>query len=235
MTNIAVILAAGSGKRAGGDIPKQFMPLANGLTVMETAVAAFEQAELIDEIFIVANKCYFDTILSYSEKRNWQKLSGLIEGGRERWESSYNAIEKIRLHLQNTNRKDCNILLHDCARPFVSLSIITAVCSSLSAHEAVTVALPVTDTVYVCEKDCDTKRLVAIPARESLLRAQTPQAFRLSVISEAYRRAVEAGYTQATDDCGILHRFIPEVKIAIVDGEEENRKITYKQDLQTGQ
>lgn len=63
------------------------------------------------------------------------------------------------------------------------------------------------------------------------MRAQTPQAFHLDVIRAAYERALASGAVAATDDCGILHKYMPEVAICIVEGEEANRKITYKGDL----
>jgi 2-C-methyl-D-erythritol 4-phosphate cytidylyltransferase len=63
------------------------------------------------------------------------------------------------------------------------------------------------------------------------MRAQTPQAFHLGVIREAYRRAMDTGHIEATDDCGILRRYMPEVPIYIVEGEEQNKKITYKEDI----
>lgn len=227
MNNIAVILAAGSGKRVGGDIPKQYMLLPDGMSVMEKAVAAFEQAPQIDGIFVVAHKSWFDTVITYSKQRQWQKFLGLIEGGAERWESSRNAVEKVRFHQQNCGVTDCNILLHDCARPFVSQCIIADVCAALENYLAVTVAIPATDTMYICRNDI----LTDIPPRRTLLRAQTPQAFRLSVIHEAYECASKENFTEATDDCGILRRFKPEVRIKIVAGEEENRKITFIKDL----
>ena len=64
------------------------------------------------------------------------------------------------------------------------------------------------------------------------MRAQTPQAFHLDTITEAYRRALAAGKVAATDDAGIVHTYMPEVPIYIVQGDEKNRKITYKGDIE---
>ena len=71
----------------------------------------------------------------------------------------------------------------------------------------------------------------SIPPRDTLMRAQTPQAFRLPLIARAYTLALQDPALQATDDCGILHRYLPTKPIHIVAGEETNRKITFKEDL----
>ena len=64
-------------------------------------------------------------------------------------------------------------------------------------------------------------------------RAQTPQAFRLPVIRDAYQRALQDPQFRATDDCGVVRRYMPDIKIHIVEGSEQNRKITFKEDLTT--
>ena len=119
------------------------------------------------------------------------------------------------------------LLLHDAARPFVSQRIIADVCKALETHQAVTVAVPSTDTIYITEDN----RLSSMPPRETVWRAQTPQAFRLDIIAEAFGRALQEGNIAATDDVGIMHRYMPDVPVFIVPGEENNRKITYREDI----
>ena len=130
-----------------------------------------------------------------------------------------------------------NLLLHDAARPFVSQDIIARVCEALEEHEAVTVAIPSTDTVY----EMADGKVARIPQRSTIMRAQTPQAFRLELIAEAYAKALgvdslsaEACATchlPATDDCGVVFNHLPEVSVHIVLGEEQNKKITFKEDI----
>ena len=129
------------------------------------------------------------------------------------------------------NHPITNILLHDAARPFVSQRIINDVCKALEAYRAVTVAIPATDTMYSVSENITDKVVQDIPPRATLMCAQTPQAFRLEVIAEAYYRALQDPHLQATDDCGIVHRYLPEVPICIVQGDPANRKITYKEDI----
>ena len=223
MINIAVILAAGSGKRAGGGLPKQFRRLADGRTVLETCVAAFEACGAIDEILIVTHPDYIVPVQQQILSSGWQKVSGVVAGGAERWESSWNAIQSLAVDEEQTN-----ILLHDCARPFVSVRILDDVCRALEQSAAVTVAVPVTDTLYRVAEN----RLVDVPSRTDYLRAQTPQAFRLRVIREAYARFMADTDHTATDDIGVLRRYRPDVVIQIVEGEEANRKLTFAADFQ---
>ncbi len=237
MTNIAVILAGGTGSRVGGGLPKQLLPLKDGRSILEHSVEAFEQAACIDGIGIVMHPDYIACAEEMLLRNGWQKVAFIIAGGKERWESSVNAIREIERRigvsiLQPTNNKPItNILLHDAARPFVSARIIEDVCKALETHEAVTVAIPATDTMYTVSQGADGAIVQNIPLRATLMCAQTPQAFRLETIAAAYRYALQDPHLQATDDCGIVHRYLPDVPIHIVQGDPANRKITYKDDL----
>ena len=229
MTNFAVILAGGIGARIGGNTPKQLLPLADGRSVLEHSVGAFEQAACIDEIGIVMHKDYIAQAEEIVRRNGWQKVAFVVAGGSERWESSVNALREIER--RNAQQNSINVLLHDAARPFVSERIIGDVCAALQQHEAVTVAIPATDTMYTVSENSIDKIVQDIPLRSTLMCAQTPQAFRLTTIAEAYRRALQTPPMQATDDCGIVHRYLPTVPIYIVLGDAHNRKITYKEDL----
>ena len=239
MRNIAVILAGGIGARVGGNTPKQLLPLADGRSVLEHAVCAFEQSPHIDEVCIVMHPDY----IAYAEQmllaNAWQKVHHIIPGGKERWESSVNAIRRLgdKAIRREANGEEVNLLLHDAARPFVSQDIIARVCGALEQHKAVTVAIPSTDTVY----EMVDGKVARIPQRSTIMRAQTPQAFRLDLIAEAYTKALGADicdkeacaacHLPATDDCGIVHEHMPHIPIHIVLGEEQNKKITFKEDI----
>ena len=236
MRNIAVILAGGIGARVGGNTPKQLLPLQDGKSVLEHAVGAFEQSPHIDEVCIVMHPDYIAHAEQMLLANAWQKVHNIIPGGKERWESSVNAIRAFTpytLHHTPTT----NLLLHDAARPFVSQDIIARVCEALEEHEAVTVAIPSTDTVY----EMADNKVARIPQRSTIMRAQTPQAFRLPLIAEAYTKALGADicdeqactayHLPTTDDCGIVHEYMPEMPIHIVIGEEQNKKITFKEDI----
>ncbi len=262
--NIAVILAGGIGARVGGNTPKQLLPLQDGKSVLEHAVDAFEQSPHIDEICIVMHPDYIMHAEQMLLANAWQKVRHIIPGGKERWESSVNAIRVYHktspksfpgsgkdLYATNISlpfREGVGLLFHDAARPFVSQEIIANVCHALEEHEAVTVAIPSTDTVY----EMADNQVARIPQRSTIMRAQTPQAFHLELIAEAYAKALpqlfatqfsgtEGGLSSPllggvgggfpTDDCGVVHTHLPHIPIHIVLGEEQNRKITFKEDI----
>ena len=225
--NIAVVLAGGVGARVGGAVPKQLLPLADGRTVLEHSVDAFEHADCIDEVCVVMHPDYIAIVEEMIAKNSWQKVKHVISGGKERWESSVNAIRLYQGQLSGVEMAESNILLHDAARPFVSEKIISDVCRALVDHEAVVVAVPSTDTVYEMQDGC----VARIPNRSTIMRAQTPQAFRLGLIARAYEIALNSGNMQVTDDCGVVFNYMTNQPIHIVAGEEQNKKITFKEDI----
>lgn len=230
MYHIAIVLAGGTGSRVGGGKPKQLLPLADGRSVLEHSVDAFEEASCIDEIAIVMHPDYIEEAQVLCARNAWNKVRKIIPGGEERWESSWHAVLAYM-----DEERECALWLHDAARPFVSQRILADVAAALEKHEAVTVAVPVTDTLYKVQRDKgqETKEVVvtAVPARSEYMRAQTPQAFYFELIAEAYMKALADETVIATDDAGIVRKYEPKHPIYIVAGEEENRKITYKEDL----
>lgn len=228
MTNVAVILAGGMGTRVGGNTPKQLLPLSDGRSVLEHSVDTFEAASCIDEIVIVMHPEWIKEAEELCRRNTWQKVRQIIAGGSERWESSWHAIQAFSGQLS-----EISLWLHDAARPFVSQRILTDVAEALETHAAVTVAVPVTDTLYKVRRDDvrGTKEVETIPSRADFMRAQTPQAFHLDVLQKAFERALAQGQVAVTDDVGIVQAYMPEQTIFVVSGEEANRKITYAEDL----
>lgn len=216
--NIAVVLAGGIGSRLGLSTPKQFFKVA-GKTVIEHTVDAFERNAHIDEIAIVSNPFYVSEVENIVVRSGWKKVKKILAGGRERYDSSLSAIRAYE-------GEEVNLLFHDAVRPLVSGRIIDDVCEALKTHEAIDVTLPAVDTIIEAEGD----HIAAIPDRSRLQRGQTPQAFRLSVIAEAYRRALKDPAFKVTDDCGVVVKYMPEVPVFLVKGEESNMKLTYKED-----
>ena len=206
-------------------MPKQFLPLADGRSVLEHSVDAFEQSHYIHEIVVVMHSDWLKEAEELIRKNAWRKVKHLISGGIERWESSWNGIA---LYLKEDKKDpDTFYWFHDAARPFVSQDIISRVAEALKSHLAVTVAVPVTDTLYQIKGH----EVTDILNRKEFMRAQTPQAFHYLAISPAYMRAIEKGKIKATDDVGILMQYNPDVEVYFVEGEEANKKITYKEDI----
>lgn len=222
MKNIAVILAGGVGSRMGNSMPKQFCEVA-GRKVIEHTVDAFEKNRHIDEIAIVMHPDFIGMMEGIVLQNSWQKIKKILKGGSERYMSTLSAIEAYR------EEEELNLLFHDAVRPLVSQRIIDDVVAALDKFSAVDVTVPVTDTI-VCV-DNEREIVESIPKRQFLRRCQTPQAFKLSVIKEAYRRAMAEGSFESTDDCGMVHKYMPEVPIHMVPGSESNIKLTYKEDI----
>ena len=218
---MAVVLAGGIGSRVGGDVPKQFLEL-EGRAVIEYSVDAFEQSEGIDEIALVIHPDWMDHMRVILRRNPWRKVRRLLPGGKERHLSSLHAIEAYA-----GESGDTNLLLHDAARPWVSAEIVGRVVTALQHHEAVAVGIPSTDTVWEVSDGI----VRSVPERKRMWLAQTPQAFRLPLIHEAYRRAMTDPQFQATDDCGVVLRYMPDVSICVVEGDVTNKKITTPKDI----
>ena len=230
MRNIAVILAGGTGSRMGLPMPKQFM-LLSGRAVIEYSIDTFDSHPAVDEVAVVVHPDWRGRMEEIASAGQWGKLKKIIDGGSERYMSSLNAI---MAYIDEPD--DTNLLLHDAARPWVTVEIVDRVVAALQRNKAVGVAVPSTDTVWEVHPDMNEEmeisRFVArIPERKLMWRAQTPQAFRLPLIRDAYQRALQDSQFQATDDCGVVRKYMPEVKITVVEGEERNRKITFAKDI----
>lgn len=221
--NIAVVLAGGSGQRFGAAFPKQFLPLA-GRTVIEYSVEAFEHCEVIDEIAVVMHPDYLAQMQAIIDKNGWKKVKKLLQGGSERYFSTLAALNAY----ENTDH--VNLIFHDAARPAVSQRIIKETVTALETHSAVAVAILATDTVFEVTEDGGF--ITGIPPRKRLRCAQTPQAFHIDVIREAYRKALLDPDFSSTDDCGVLHKYCPEIPIFIVPGDTSNIKLTYPDDTE---
>ncbi len=168
MKNIAVILSGGMGSRFGGTLPKQFTKLA-GKAVIEYTVEAFEKSLNIDEIIIVSHPSYVDLIWKFVKKNQWEKVTKVFNGGKERFDSTYSALQGLEGEDNNSN-----ILLHDAVRPLINESIINNCIDALRNFEAVDVVIPSADTlVEVYDDGC----ISNIPNRAIMRRGQTPQAF----------------------------------------------------------
>jgi len=218
--NVAIILAGGSGNRVGGETPKQFLQVA-GKQVIEHSIDAFENNALIDEICIVTRADYIQEVETLVARNRYKKVKKVLNGGKERYESSMAALGAYP-------DDKTNLLFHDAVRPLVSDKIITACIEALQHYNAVTVAARTTDTILsVNSREC----IEFIPAREALRNAQTPQCFKAKIIRTAYERAQADKDFTTTDDCGTVKRYLPEEPIYVVPGDSYNIKLTYKEDL----
>ncbi|MDO9638631.1 MAG: bifunctional 2-C-methyl-D-erythritol 4-phosphate cytidylyltransferase/2-C-methyl-D-erythritol 2,4-cyclodiphosphate synthase [Pseudotabrizicola sp.] len=204
MTTAAIIVAAGRGTRAGGDLPKQWQDL-SGKPVLAHTIAAF--AGQVDRVILVIHPQDRDRAAGFGLQ--------VVEGGATRAESVRNALDWL------AGQGVTKVLIHDGARPLVSATVIAAVLRALDEAPGAAPALQVTDALW---RGADGNVTGTAP-RDGLWRAQTPQGFRFEAILAAHR-AHPGG---AADDVEVArwagHR------VTIVQGDEDNMKLTYPQDF----
>ena len=220
LKNVAVLLAGGVGSRVGLDLPKQLIKIA-GRPILEHTLAVLDHHPDVDEVLIMMAPGHLDAVREIVNSGRYTKVSGILEGAQTRNATSRRALD----HLGDA---ECNVLFHDAVRPLVTPRIISDCFQALTTYDAVDVAIPSADTIIEVTAD-DTIR--AIPPRGNLRRGQTPQAFRASVIKQAYERAEADENFEATDDCAVVLRYMPDVPIFVVPGEERNMKVTQPIDV----
>ena len=219
--NIAVVLAAGSGSRIGGDVPKQFIQV-KGRLIIEYTLDVFENHPLIDTILVVCKNEFINKVQNLIKQNNYKKVLKIITGGQERYQSSICAIKECH------NDNDV-LIFHDAARPMVTQRIITDCIAALRNYDAATVVVNTTDTIYIVDS---TGNITDIPQRKTLRNAQTPQCFKRSVIKKAYDKALSDKAFIPTDDCSVVHKYLSDARISTVNGDTSNIKITYPEDIE---
>ncbi len=217
--NLAIILAGGSGSRLDEEIPKQFLELA-GKPVIAHTIERFDRHAKIDHIFVVTNPRYLDQTAALIKKMGCQNAAKILKGGSTRQESSCIGVTAAGEDYEN-------VLLHDAARPFIDEAFIDRLLDKLESYRAVAPGIESADTLIQIDAD---NLIKEIPDRNFFRRVQTPQAFKLELIKEAHRLALENNVKNAPDDCSLVLRFrLAEIYAA--PGSPENIKITYPRDL----
>ncbi len=220
--NIAIILAGGVGSRMNLGYPKQFSKIA-GKTTLEHTIAIFENHPKIDEIVIVAEKNHYTKIAEIVVQAGFHKVSKIIYGGKERTDSTLSAISSLQDY-----EGQSKLIIHDAVRPLLSPEVVSNCIDKLDEYNAVDVVIPAVDTIV--RVDSETQEIVEIPKRSEYYQGQTPQAFRLSTLREAYELYLQK-QVQGTCDCGIVLKTMPHEKIGTVQGSETNIKLTRPVDL----
>lgn len=213
---VSVILAGGKGKRMGAEVSKQFIEI-NGKPIIYYTLKAFEECKDIDEIILVLPKDEIDYFKREIEPRFDFKISKIIEGGKERQDSVYNALNSI---------KDCDIvLIHDGARAFVSNKIIKDGIRYSREFGAAAPGVMPKDTIKVKNLEGFS---VDTPNRASLVAVQTPQCFKYNLIKKGHNK-VKNEKIQVTDDTMIVE--LLGEKVYLFEGDYKNIKVTTPEDL----
>ncbi|WP_017613619.1 IspD/TarI family cytidylyltransferase [Nocardiopsis salina] len=227
---IAAVLAGGVGARMGAPAPKQLLPL-EGRTIIEHSVAAFEACPDVDEIVVLMVDSHVGRVEDLVAEAGFTKVSRVLPGGATRTETSNAALEAM----SGASDEDL-ALLHDAARPLVRPATVSACVEALGQAGAVGVAVPAGDTVVrVTPGRTGGEAITDVPPRAELRRMQTPQGFRLGVARRAYGLAMADPGLVATDDCGVVLRYLPEEEVRIVPGDESNIKVTNPGDVEVAE
>lgn len=215
----------------GTKVQKQYLEVC-GRPVLYYALAAFEASEMIDDIILVTGKeeieyCRKEIV----EKYHFTKVDTITAGGSERYKSVYNALQVMAGDDMKVPNRDGYVFIHDGARPFVDEAILRRVYDAVRLYGGCVAGMPLKDTVKVVDEDGFAKET---PNRKYLWQVQTPQAFEVPLIQEAYRKLDESGETQVTDDAMVAERMLG-TKVKLVEGSYENIKITTPEDLEVAE
>ncbi len=219
MSVAALIVAAGRGARAASESgrPKQYCRI-GGMPLLTRTIAAFAKHPGVGDLLVVIHpddrELYADASRPFSAR-----LRPPVHGGARRQDSVRLGLEAL------SSAPPKSVLIHDAARPFVDAPLIDRVIDALDAHDGALPCLPVTDTL----KRAQGGRITGTVERDQLYRAQTPQGFRFDAILAAHRAASAQTGREFTDDAGVAEWF--GLAVALVEGSEENRKLTTVEDL----
>ena len=207
----AIIVAAGSGSRLGGQVPKQFLPL-GGKPVLRWSVEVMLRCNKIADVIIIAPP---DSVEQTGALLPANPRLRVIPG------SPISRTESVRAGLNTLSAAPpAKVLIHDAARPGLTLDVLEELLTALDTASAACPALPVSDAL----KDTSAGGIRSVP-RDSLVRVQTPQAFRWDAITSAYAATTDA----AVDDLALVEAH--GAKITLTPGREALMKITYPEDL----
>lgn len=212
-----IIVAAGQGRRIGGDLPKQFQPVL-GKPILYHTLLRFEKCTLINDVVLITGKDWLAYVSQEIVDRfSFYKVKKIVEGGAERQDSVYAGIGSL-------DGPPDIVIIHDAVRPFISIGKIEETIHACQKYGAAILAVPPKDTIKIARDGFVDKTL----DRDLLWSVQTPQVFKYEIILKAYEGALEKGIYK-TDDAALVE--LAGLPVSIVRGESENIKITVPSDL----
>lgn len=215
----AVIVAAGEGRRVGGDVAKTYLPIAGRPLILRTLERIFSAVTVVDVVLVVAQKDLARCEGLLRADATLRDRSWLLQsGGATRQQSVKRGLEKIAANTEI-------VIIHDGARPFVSTALIDRCVLAAAEKGAVVAGVPARDTIKVVSTDL---RVQDTPERNSLWEIQTPQAFRKDLIVAAHDWAARQGLN-VTDDAMVVEKM--GAPVFVVQGERLNFKITLPEDI----
>ncbi len=232
MRGYAIIAAGGVSSRMklkSGE-SKQYLRLGR-YPVIYWTLRAFEEAKTIQRVVIAARPEDINRLRALAMRHRFSKVWTVLEGGKERQDSIYNAIEWLAEHTENMHRREqakTVVLIHDGARPLIQPDEIDEIAKLASAFGAAVPATKLKDSIK--RVDAERQCFGATLDRATLMQVQTPQGFWAERIIAAHRQAKQSGF-YATDDAALIEKFFPEQCIKIFETGYHNLKITTPEDL----
>lgn len=225
MKNIALIIAGGAGNRMGQDIPKQFMHV-DGAPIIIHTMNCFQRHPDIDAIAVVCLDGWETVLQSYANQFNITKLKWIFPGGSSGMESIHNGIYGLKD--EGCNEEDL-VLIHDAVRPLLSQDIISSNIAICKSYGYAITGIKCREAILESMDGFTTK--TSIP-RDTLIRTQTPQTFRLGNIIKAHEQAKQKGITDSVASCTLVAELNENIEMHIVPGSEKNIKVTTVEDLE---
>ena len=222
--NIAVIIAGGSGNRMGQDIPKQFMHV-DGCPIIIHTMQCFQKHPDIDAIAVVCLKGWDTVLQAYANQFSITKLKWIFPGGDSGMESIHNGIYGLK---EAGCKGDDLVLIHDSVRPLLSQDIISSNIAVCKAYGYAITGIQCREAILESEDGFAARG--SIP-RDTLIRTQTPQTFRLDNIIAVHEEAKEKGITNSVASCTLIAE-VGGREMHIVPGSEKNIKVTTVEDLE---
>lgn len=217
----AIILAAGKGKRMQSDIPKQYLEI-NGKMILYYTLKQFQESSFIDEIIIVVGEGEKDFCKEkIIDKYGLKKVTEVVVGGKERYHSVYNGLQKV-------SRETEYIFIHDGARPFITQEILERAWISVKKYKACVVGMPTKDTIKIANEN---QQIKATPDRSKVWLVHTPQVFEKKLIQTAYEKIMSCEDDTITDDAMVVEKTMQH-PIQLIEGSYKNIKITTPEDLE---
>ncbi|MFN2441114.1 MAG: 2-C-methyl-D-erythritol 4-phosphate cytidylyltransferase [Thermoanaerobaculia bacterium] len=214
---VAVLPAGGSGSRFGGTVPKQFVEV-GGRELITWALSRFDASRFVTRIVVAVPSSEMDRARKIVASPHWQKPIRLVEGGANRQESVANALGQAE--------GAPLVAVHDAVRPLFSEQLLLALLEAARDSGGAIPGRPLTETIHRVSNGV----IAESPRREEWIAAQTPQCFRVELLSECLHRARAEGFV-GTDDASLLVRYGYPVRV--LEGEERNIKVTRLSDIES--
>ena len=221
--NTAIIIAGGSGRRMGQDIPKQFISVYDRPVLMYT-LESFQRHPQVEAIVVVCLEGWTDVVWAYGKQFGMDKLKNVITGG----ESAQDSI-RIGVESLTDMEEDDMVIIHDGVRPLVDEAVLTNVMVTCAKYGNGVSSMPYNEQIFILDDEISTTKYIP---RETLRRVVTPQAYRYGKLRDCYRKAYETGV--GIKGSAYANTMMVELgeRLYFAPGSDKNIKLTTSEDLE---